>query len=193
VDTESSYVVSLISPLPAADASVAAAEVAPRLAVPRDRLARLLTRGTGALTQSLDYAAASRIATVLSAAGVPVRVTGADDPHLIAPETWPEFGPTELDEEISSVAWMAGAVHDDGARRPEDETRRQEDRSPDRSHAGKPAPFQQLHRAPESDDRAEDFSDGPVFDWNQPLGMARSRTPLPLVALAAALAVFVPF
>lgn len=171
------------SPLPAAAASAAAAEVAPRLAVPRDRLARLLARGSGALTRPLDHAAASRIADVLSAAGVPVHVTTAEGALRTTSETWPDFEPTELDEEMLEMEWATGELSDVGARHP---NHRASDRV--RELPSDPGLARQLAQA--SDDRDEELTDVPMFDWNQPLGMARWRRPLLLVALLVALGVF---
>lgn len=179
MDTDSRYVVSLIAPLPEADAFDAAGKAAPRLGVSRDRLAKLFGKASGTITRGLDYDGAQRIATILRDTGVYVRIARVGEPAPAsqksalasdkeevetvdpAPDDWLEFEPAVPYEKDFDAVWQPGGYR----------------RSRPRYRTGT-----------RRDD--VDVDEGPTFDWNQPLGFARWRRPVLLVALIAAIGIF---
>lgn len=173
MDIESNYVVSMIAPLPEADAFDAAGGIAPRLGLERDRLARLLSRRPGPITRPLDRNHAERIAAMLEAAGVAVYVERAEAQEVTAPkgDAWMGF-----DAEEDAAAYDAG-------------WRRHAEPAP-RRVLYEPTPYMVHDDVPEVH-REERWDEAPAFDWNQPLGLTRWRRPLLLSVLFLAIVVFV--
>ena len=181
MDADSNYVVSMIAPLPEADAFDAAGGIAPRLGLERDRLARLLSRRPGAITRPLERTHAERIAAMLEAAGVAVHVERVEprDPTPTR-DTWVGFG-AEEDVSAYDAVWHeptpSRRFYEPTPYAPSDEAQdvRREDT---------------WGEVPEVR-REERWEDAPAFDWNQPLGFARWRRQALLLVLALSLAIFV--
>ena len=201
MNADSNYVVSMIAPLPEADAFDAAEGIAPRLGLERDRLARLLSRRPGPITRPLERMHAERIAAMLEAVGVAVFVDRAwprnTTPAMETPARETPANETPANETPANDTWVGFEAEEDvsaydaGWHEPAPRRRLYE-----------PTPYApsdeaaDVRREDEWGDvpevrREERWDDMPAFDWNQPLGFARWRRSALLVVLALALAIFV--
>lgn len=172
-DAESNYVVSMVAPLPEADAFDAAGGIAPRLGLERDRLARLLSRRPGPITRPLDREHAERIAAMLESAGVAVEIEPLEPPDP-APslDAWMGF-----DAERDRMAYDADWRHDEAEVAAAASM-------PEMPRPYEPPDVPQVRREPR-------WEEPPDFDWNQPIGFARWRRPVLLAFLIAAMGIFV--